>query len=339
MKNSSVILIVMLSLYPAAAKNNAVPPSRIGWAKFEPIDTKPANDKPVSFRITESFLSEPGVMRRDPSDIIHIGNKYYVWYTKIFEGQVGYPGGWSGSVWYATSLDGYKWTEQHLVISAGPEEAWDGNGAYTPNILVHRRKYYLAYTAMRRPFSIYSQASIGLAISESPDGPWRKFEGNPIISPGDSLDSPDGFLTDDTVFVVRDSKIWLYYKGFPRWEGKDGRPIRAGRNTYLMVAKADKPEGPYTKDPTSALHRGHEAVVWREDGNVGSFCLGWGPARFYIALDGLHFKSMNPLVGEAIAAGIYRADFDEGSKGTRPTWGICMGADQGLARFEIVWPD
>ena len=52
------------------------------------------------------------VSRRDPSDIIREGSQYYIWYTKIPANTGGkrtalYNSGYYGTIWYATSSDGY----------------------------------------------------------------------------------------------------------------------------------------------------------------------------------------------------------------------------------------
>jgi hypothetical protein len=54
-----------------------------------------------SIKATYSELSgigkEPGVMRRDPSDVIKVGDLFYVWYSK---GKI--APGYDATVWYAT---------------------------------------------------------------------------------------------------------------------------------------------------------------------------------------------------------------------------------------------
>lgn len=55
---------------------------------------------------------EQGVTRRDPSDIIRAGSRYYVWYTKTTRGSSGYD----ATIWYATSRDGKTWTEKSEAI-------------------------------------------------------------------------------------------------------------------------------------------------------------------------------------------------------------------------------
>jgi hypothetical protein len=115
-----------------------------------------------------------------------------------------------------------------------------------------------------------------------------------------------------------------------------GRRVRAGGNTFLLVATATNPEGPYTKIP-NILHRGHEAMVWKDEGAVGSMGLAFGPKCYFTSPNGIDFSAVHRLK-PLKAAGVYRADFEEGSKGARPTWGIAMGRNKGLCRFEIIWP-
>ncbi|TWU38875.1 Glycosyl hydrolases family 43 [Novipirellula aureliae] len=341
----AILALVVIGLPVTAtaeeSKSTKETPAQKDWTNFVPVDPTPAKDGVVDLKATTAFLSEPDIMRRDPSDVIRCGDTYYVWYTKVLKGQPGYPGGWSGSVWYATSHDGHQWEEQGPALHAGGQEEWDGAGVYTPNILPYQGKYYLAYTAMAAPFDRkLSRASIGIAVSDSPDGPWKKLQSNPVIKPSDSTNDPDSFLCDDAVFVVHDGKIWLYYKGFAGQDLEDGTRIRVRKTTFLLTATADTPEGPYTKVP-KILHRGHEALVWKDSNFIGSMCvgIGWGPSRMFSSADGVHFQSIYKL-NPQLAAGIYRHDFEEDSTGARPSWGVSMEENkgQGLSRFEIIWP-
>ena len=51
----------------------------------------------VRYSPAKGLGPEPGVMRRDPSDIIKVGDLYYVWYTKSHVAH-----GYDAKVWYAT---------------------------------------------------------------------------------------------------------------------------------------------------------------------------------------------------------------------------------------------
>jgi len=304
------------------------------------IDTVPAAAGTLVIKAAESVLSSPDWQRRDPSDIIRVGDTYYVWYTKIHKDAPGYPQGWAGTVWYATSKNGRDWEEQELAVGKGGAGAWDEGGTYTPNILAYKGRYYLAYTAVKAPFDfLYNKASIGMAVADSPGGPWTKLDSNPLIRPTDSLDAADGFECDDAVFVVRDEKIWLYYKGYPKIVGVSGKDVRVRTKSFLLVATADQPEGPYTKHP-GILHAGHEAVLWKNaDGSVGSLCTRSGVRRHYVSTDGIHFSCMHAIKPQK-AIGLYRAGFEEGSGGATPTWGIAMksGKKNGLLRIDLHWP-
>jgi beta-xylosidase len=117
---------------------------------------------------------ENGVMRRDPSDIIKVGNLYYVWFTK---GKV--SNGYDSTVWYATSPDGHAWTEKGECVPRGPAGSWDEQSAFTPNILVAQGKYWLFYTGVPKPFDQDTKTAIGMAVSDSPAGPWKNSRSTP----------------------------------------------------------------------------------------------------------------------------------------------------------------
>jgi beta-xylosidase len=92
--------------------------------------------------------AEKGVMRRDPSDIIKVGDHYYVWYSK---GTI--SPGYDATVWYATSRDGRTWTEKGMALPKGEPGSWEAASVFTPNILVAEGRYWLFYTdtSKRRP--------------------------------------------------------------------------------------------------------------------------------------------------------------------------------------------
>ncbi|MCP5118656.1 MAG: sulfatase-like hydrolase/transferase, partial [bacterium] len=181
--------------------------------------------KPVKFRYETAIAHERDVVRRDPSDVIRVGDNYYVWYTKVTRQDEDYPSGYNGSVWYASSPDGHRWEEKGLCVAPGADDAWDGHGVFTPNILAFDGKYYLYYTAVPEPFdpAESTPTAIGVAVSSSPDGPWRKFEANPVLRP--VLERPeafDSFRVDDASLIVREDEIWMYYKGRSKAHGAKG---------------------------------------------------------------------------------------------------------------------
>ena len=89
-----------------------------------------------------------GVTRRDPSTVLKIGARYYVWYTRrktAAKRRQAPPGEqtWQrpafdrdlAEIWYATSTDGFHWEEQGVAARRGPRDAHDGRSIFTPDIL------------------------------------------------------------------------------------------------------------------------------------------------------------------------------------------------------------
>lgn len=260
--------------------------------------------------------------RRDPSDVIKVGSTYYVWYTKVLESQEGYPSGYPGSIAWATSRDGHQWTEQGVCLTSTEGGAWDSHGVFTPNILVADAKYYLFYTAVPEPFDVpytkgVTPTAIGIAVASRPEGPWRKYRGNPILKPeAHEPDYFDSFRVDDASLLVRDGKYWLYYKG--RGQNK------TTAQTQMGVAIAENPTGPYRKQKQyGGLHAGHEVMVWPENGGVASMATASGPRAIYFAPDGIHFELRETLDEHPVGPGLYRSDhFLNNTSLQLPYWGI-----------------
>lgn len=278
---------------------------------------------------------EPGVCRRDPSDVIKVGETYYVWYSKVARGQRLYPSGYAASVWCATSTDdGRSWAERGQAVGKGPKGAFDSHGVFTPNILAHGGKYYLYYTAVGSGFtnSGYSEqgkARIAVAVSDSPDGPWTKPESNIVIEPSKDKSRFDSFRCDDSALLVHEGKIWLYYKG-RQWG-------RTPRFTKMGVAVATDPLGPFVKqnDGEPVQPEGHEVVIWTEGDGVVSLVTSAGRGVYY-STDRLRFKKIaSEFTGKLMAPGAYRRDLTDPRDTSGLRWGIAMvpGKDPYLVRF------
>ena len=77
---------------------------------------------------------EEGIVRRDPSAMIKVGDKYYVWYSKSYGETQGFAGDvenekvfpWDRcDIWYATSKDGITWKEEGVAVKRGEKGAYD----------------------------------------------------------------------------------------------------------------------------------------------------------------------------------------------------------------------
>lgn len=278
--------------------------------------------------------------RRDPSDVIKVGNKYYVWYSRMDSPIT--PGYWA-TIWYATSEDeGRTWKEQSMALGLGEEGAFDSHSVFTPNILAHKGKYYMYYTAVRptpgNPDKEFvgnhttDFTAIGVAVSDNPDGPFKRVSNNPVIAHSEVSSDFDSYRVDDASMLVREDKIWLYYKGRCMEHGKEGP-----RLTEMGVAIADTPEGPFIKKG-SILDKGHEVLIWREGKGVS--CLASISQSINYAEDGLDFAMQyDSLKDIPKAPGLYRPHLNDGNPEVGiPGWGIAMKGRKGLTyllRYEM----
>ncbi|WP_111709603.1 family 43 glycosylhydrolase [Lutibacter citreus] len=279
--------------------------------------------------------------RRDNSDIIKVDHTYYMWYTRM-DSPV--TSGYWGTIWYATSNDeGNTWKEEGMALGLGNEGEFDSHSVFTPNILAYKGKYYLYYTGVKPTLgnknkefegnSITDITAIGLAVSDSPDGPFIRVENNPILEISDIASDFDSFRIDDASLLVRDDRIWLFYKGRSIIDGKDGP-----KRTKMSVAYAYKVEGPYKKHDGPLLDKSHEVLIWQKDGGIAS--LASINSTINYAKDGECFSVLQDSLKEfPKAPGLYRPHLENGNPNTEiPGWGISMIQKKGLAylvRFEM----
>ncbi len=303
----------------------------------------------VEYTALQGISYEEGVSRRDPSDIIKVGDTYYVWYTKIPLTTSGertrlYNSGYYGTIWNASSDDGLNWTEKGMALGPGPDGEFDSHAVFTPNILYAKGKYYLFYTAVQptpgNPEGIFENNStndytaIGIAVSKTPDGPFSRLSKEPALSVSENPDSFDSYRVDDAVLLYRDKKFWFYYKGRSLSDGQAGPA-----HTQMGVAFADNPEGPYIKKGSPILDRSHEVLIWNHLEGVAA--LASISSTFEFSRDGLDFdtdRQSLKIKNRPSAPGLYRPHLTNHKEKTLPGWGISMGVKNGhiyLQKFEF----
>ena len=106
---------------------------------------------------------------------------------------------------YSTT-DMANWTDHGIV--AGVKEPYktfkwaDGNNAWAPQCIERKGKFYLY-----APLPTKGRMAIGVAVSESPTGPFTDAIGHPLISRGNGGDY------DPTIFIDNDGQAYLYWGG------------------------------------------------------------------------------------------------------------------------------
>ncbi len=270
---------------------------------------------------------EKGITRRDPSDVIKVGDTYYVYYTKV----KGRADGYWGTIWYATSTDeGFSWKEQGEALGLGQKGTFDSQAVFTPNIIYAKGKYYLYYTGVKptpgRTDGIFENNSltdytaIGLAVSDSPDGPFVRISNEPVLRTSTDDNAFDSYRVDDASLLYKDKKYWLYYKGRSMKDGPKG-PLY----TKMGVALADTPEGPFIKYDKPILSKSHEVMIWPDSNGI--YALASFSSTIEFSKDGLDFES-KPLNmkkdNRPNAPGAYRPDLTDHRDKSSLSWGISM---------------
>lgn len=302
-----------------------------------------------SYQPVKGLELEEGVSRRDASQILKVGDTYYVYYTKVDMSTlpVGYQKAdkntpantWDmGDIYYATSKDTINWKEQGLAVGRGPEGEFDDRSVFTPGVLEWEGKYYLYYQAVKFPYNQRSKNVIGMSWSDSPTGPWHRHP-EPILTSGKSGvwkgEKPnrsaileegdfDSLKVHDPFLLVFNGKIHLYYKAHPM--GLGGQKKLTYPDFSGGLAIADSPFGPFKKHPLNpVLNSGHEVVLWPYKSGIAALVTANGPEKNTVqwSPDGVNFEIMSHVVLPPDAAGPYVPDaYTDTKNGQGITWGL-----------------
>jgi hypothetical protein len=276
---------------------------------------------------------DPQLDRQDPSNVIKVGEAYYVWYTQRRAGVHPY----ASTICYATSKDGIHWEDRGQALDKGGKGQWDSFGVITPYTAVIEGKYYLFYTgtSAAKPFRSRGPEAtlrhIGVAVADNPDGPWRKFEGNPVLRP--DAGAWDSLIVDDTHLIVRGGKCWLYYKG--------GHHMISPSDTQWGLAVGDKPTGPYLKSSHNPLVGGHTVCAWPHRKGLAALVDNAGSERFTVqwSPDGIRFRRATKLKLVHTGCGPYDPDaFSNAIYGRGIRWGVAQNRKKGrlyIIRFDV----
>lgn len=294
----------------------------------------PAELKNPNYRITElqGIGHNPSIDRQDPSNVIKVGDLYHVWFTQRPAGVHPY----ASTVYHATSRDGFRWDVTGESVGKGAAGEWDSFGAITPYVAVRDGKYYLYYTGTNddRPWdNATTRRHIGVAVADDPAGPWRKFAGNPILSPGPE-GAWDSLVIDDAHLIRREGRWWMYYKGRTARE--------TGAQTKWGLALADSPTGPFVKQGTRPIFpSGHTVCVWPHRGGVAALVDHAGPERYTVqwSANGIDFTRAARAPVIHTGCGPFDPDaFSDAGYGRGVTWGVAqlnVGNNLCIVRFDV----
>lgn len=251
---------------------------------------------------------------------------YWIWCGSVIKGEDGkyhmfasrWPKGLSFTPHWLTNSEVVRavsdkpegpYTFQEVVLPPRGSEFWDGRMTHNPTIHKYKDKYLLFYTGTTYPQPMPTLSSpvsnesdtktyahyherIGVAISNSIFGPWKRFD-KPILDvrkgKWDSL-----LVSNPAPVITNNGKIYLFYKG-----------VTVLRQHAISVAVADNPEGPYVRIADQPFDLGVDAedpTIWFENGHYHALMLDTGKKFsnkeiYYAASDDLlHWSAeQNPI--------------------------------------------
>lgn len=164
------------------------------------------------------------------------------------------------------------------------------------NLNINLRPFLLINTIFERTFSkVFFKQSRKMKLI-------FKIEQNPILIPTENSNLFDSLRVDDSCFIIRNNKIYMYYKG----RQVDHTP----NETKMGLAIADNPDGPYVRySKQPIVNGGHEVCCWAHGNGVAAlFCnVGEAGNSLQYSDDGIHFEKICDTVPSK-APGPFRAD-------------------------------
>lgn len=195
-----------------------------------------------------------------------------------------------------------------IALPPRGSEFWDGLNTHNPTIHKFDGKYYLYYTGNTGDgknitdglnFSHRNNQRIGVAISDSPYGPWKRFD-HPIIDVSNDSAAYDALMVaNPSITETPDGKYLMIYKAVAKMKkGIFGGPV------VHLYAFADSPEGPFKKYNVPVFTAegsdfpAEDPYIWCED-NVfyaivkdmhGAFTQKGRSLALFYSIDGIDWK-------------------------------------------------
>jgi hypothetical protein len=179
------------------------------------------------------------------------------------------------------------------VILAPRAGYFDATTCHNPSIKKVDGKYALFY--MGNSNGKTNTKRIGLAVSESLNGPWMRSE-KPLLDAGEEGSWDDHCTTNPSFIKHPNGQYWLYYKSWNTHDYEtDKGPIKGNRKYGLAIA--DHLQGPYIKYAGNPIidfsARGNnaqleDAFIWRANRKFKMLCRDMG---YYNHEDGIIMES------------------------------------------------
>lgn len=202
-----------------------------------------------------------------------------------------------------------------VALAPRGAEYWDGLCTHNPTVQKFDGKYYLYYMGNTGDgvvvkkglnYSHRNKQRIGVAVADSPNGPWKRFD-KPVIDVGSDPNALDALMVSNPSVVRRPEGGYLMaYKAV----GKK-KPLPWGGPVVHCVATSESPIGPFKKhDKPVFVAKGHDfpaedPFIWYQDGKYraivkdmrGAFTDAGQSLVLFDSVDGFDWNlAKNPLL-------------------------------------------
>ncbi len=171
-------------------------------------------------------------------------DKYYMWYTGLKKGE--FPKCNIGLATASSPLGPWKKYESNPILE---------DFGYLGGVVKIGDKYHM-YNEYPIGASSPDQGPFALATADSPEGPWTKYEGNPVIPAGDWGAWDDGGYSEAGV-LYRDGVFHIFYGG-TKWTKLESIGYAYSFDGYNFIKYPHNPVALREKNPdTSAFAEVH----------------------------------------------------------------------------------
>jgi beta-xylosidase len=184
----------------------------------------------------------PG-LNADP-DVAYLDGQYWIYPTSD-----GYNG-WSDTRFKAySSKDLVHWKDHGVILDLGPDVTWADKYAWAPTIAEKNGKYYFYFCA---------EQQIGVAVADSPAGPFKDALGTPLVAKGGSL---QGQMIDPAVFTDDDGQSYLYWGNGHAYVV----PLNADMTSFDATKVKDITTDNFREGSFMIKRKGTYYFMWSED--------------------------------------------------------------------------
>ena len=184
----------------------------------------------------------PG-LTADP-DVHYLDGQYWIYPTSD-----GYAN-WGGTSFKAySSRDLVHWRDHGVILDLGPDVSWADKNAWAPAIAERDGKYYFYFCA---------EQQIGVAVADSPAGPFKDALGKPLVAKGGSL---SGQMIDPAVFTDDDGQSYLYWGNGHAYVV----PLNDDMTSYDATKVKDITAGDFREGSFVVKRKGTYYFMWSED--------------------------------------------------------------------------